>query len=713
MDQQTPIASYCRWAWVPAIGATLLVSSILFLCFLIFYYDINSIKPVIKQIIKEKTGRELSIHGPIRIVMGSSLSLVFEDVALQNAPWGSHLDMLLAKQIRFRISLFSLVRKRIEVISVSLVEPAILIETDRYGRSNLSLDIPKKPLAPARSGLEILLPEYIHIEKGRFSYKDANTGQSFLVAIDRLQARRAKDGVLVELETEGNYASEHFRLQGKMGTVESLVDPREPWRLDITVRACGWEIRMDGFLPKPITLEGLALRIKGAGKSTVRMANLFGLHDFPELGPFKAAGEVFVKKDKQFHISGLEFVGKGLDGRGNFALALKQQGADIKGSLFFKRLEVTSFLRKGSSYKQKQIAGERKKLFCSRPLLPPFARIGGLAVELDLKAERVLLPHTILRELKTKIHTTGDRFSAKSLQLKAGGGEMNGALDIKLQEGKMILVAQADMSCIDIETFLGEKNISGKAAAEIDLVAQGSSVAALLGGLNGKAFVALSGLRFENNPVKPAGSQFGSIMLQIFAPVSKDGNTTEINCLVSGFAARKGLVEVTTLVADTHEVVVLGKGSLNLEEETLDLSIRPFPKRGVGGISLSLTELTKAFKLGGTLAEPSLRIDPLRSALAIGKMVGGMVLFGPAGAAVVFAGQTAGEGDFCLAAMEAAREAAKAPEASTETQRAGNTDQGEKNRLESVESIGERAGRFFKKSSNRSYMPVDVYGGGP
>jgi hypothetical protein len=54
---------------------------------------------------------------------------------------------------------------------------------------------------------------------------------------------------------------------------------------------------------------------------------------------------------------------------------------------------------------------------------------------------------------------------------------------------------------------------------------------------------------------------------------------------------------------------IVGAGEINLKDEKLNLSLLPSPKgaAGVGGadkISLSLGELTKPFKLGGTLVKP-------------------------------------------------------------------------------------------------------------
>jgi hypothetical protein len=109
------------------------------------------------------------------------------------------------------------------------------------------------------------------------------------------------------------------------------------------------------------------------------------------------------------------------------------------------------------------------------------------------------------------------------------------------------------------------------------------------------------------------------------------------------------------LVVDTPDMTVIGEGQVNLRDETLDLALKPYGKGGTAGLSLSLGELAKSFRLGGTLASPSLQMDAAQTMLTAGKAAGGVLLFGPAGIAAALAGQSSGEGNPCLTALESAK----------------------------------------------------------
>ncbi len=147
--------------------------------------------------------------------------------------------------------------------------------------------------------------------------------------------------------------------------------------------------------------------------------------------------------------------------------------------------------------------------------------------------------------------------------------------------------------------------------------------------------------------------------LELLNPLSGKEKYTEVNCAVSRFAMAKGMARSEALVFDTTRMTVIGDGDVNLRTEALSIRLEPSPKSGVGGdstgkVGLSLGALARPFKLGGTLAEPRLAIDPAGSVLALGKVLGGTALFGPAGIAAALL-STSGPGIACLEAIEAAR----------------------------------------------------------
>src|SRR5690606_12844599 len=97
-----------------------------------------------------------------------------------------------------------------------------------------------------------------------------------------------------------------------------------------------------------------------------------------------------------------------------------------------------------------------------------------------------------------------------------------------------------------------------------------------------------------------------------------------VRCVIADFSVEQGLMSARTLVVDTDDTLVTGKGSINLEDESIDLVLEPKPK------DFSPLTVRAPLAIGGTLNEPAFGVEPAgllaRGAAAIGLGV----LFPPA-----------------------------------------------------------------------------------
>ena len=108
-------------------------------------------------------------------------------------------------------------------------------------------------------------------------------------------------------------------------------------------------------------------------------------------------------------------------------------------------------------------------------------------------------------------------------------------------------------------------------------------------------------------------------------PFEKKVDRAQINCAVCDFNIKDGLAKSDIIMVDDAEKTILSAGTVNLKTEALDFGIQTKPKEGLGTketgkVSVSLGAITKPFKLGGTLANPSLGISPERAVKTLSKM---------------------------------------------------------------------------------------------
>ncbi|MGI4939248.1 MAG: AsmA family protein [Janthinobacterium lividum] len=90
--------------------------------------DPNDFKQTLVAAVHDKTGRTLSLNGPIRLSRSLWPTIRVDDVTLANLPGGTRPDMAHAERIEAQLSLPALLHRRIEIAKLTLIGPNILFE---------------------------------------------------------------------------------------------------------------------------------------------------------------------------------------------------------------------------------------------------------------------------------------------------------------------------------------------------------------------------------------------------------------------------------------------------------------------------------------------------------------------------------------------------------------------------------------------------------
>jgi hypothetical protein len=137
-----------------------------------------------------------------------------------------------------------------------------------------------------------------------------------------------------------------------------------------------------------------------------------------------------------------------------------------------------------------------------------------------------------------------------------------------------------------------------------------------------------------------------------------EGESSNLNCVVTRFDIKKGLATSRGLVIDTGGGTIIGAGTVNLADERLDLAFEPNAKL------TSLTNFAVPVQVKGTIASPSVSPDPAGVATLVAKGVAigatGGIFAALAGLASVNALENTAAGNPCVAALGAKTESAPA-----------------------------------------------------
>ncbi len=153
---------------------------------------------------------------------------------------------------------------------------------------------------------------------------------------------------------------------------------------------------------------------------------------------------------------------------------------------------------------------------------------------------------------------------------------------------------------------------------DIDIAGSGATLPELFGSLNGTLLVSSkNGGRIDNQVVNTYGGDFVTTVLDTLNPFSKNEPYTTVECMVLNAAIDDGMVNLKPgFVMRTHRLNMFVLGSANLAQETLNLSLVTHARQGIGISAATITN--PYFKIGGTLANPKLQLDPESAALAAG-----------------------------------------------------------------------------------------------
>ncbi|MCP4707324.1 MAG: AsmA-like C-terminal region-containing protein, partial [Planctomycetes bacterium] len=172
-----------------------------------------------------------------------------------------------------------------------------------------------------------------------------------------------------------------------------------------------------------------------------------------------------------------------------------------------------------------------------------------------------------------------------------------------------IIALTADVEMTDATFF----NFGGKIHFLADLNGSGDSVAAIMAGLNGLLEFDVRDATLKTSFI----TGFGSDLLSSLNPFSKNEETTELLCAIILFDIDDGIAEAHRKIAGKMtEVTYFGGGEINLKTEKINLGVNPRPRKGLG---ISLGGIAKLVYIGGTLARPTIKLDPKAMAITLGK----------------------------------------------------------------------------------------------
>lgn len=607
--------------------------------------DFNRFKPQIAAEVKKATGRDMTIAGDLRLnLLTLNPGLAVDGVRFANAPWGSRPDMAVIKRFEVKVSIMPLLSGTLHVERVVIEGADILVERNRDGRGNYEFAA-EKPAEPAKpedaakgegGSMPALAVREITIKDSSLTYKDAKSSQTLVLGVQSL-AVAAAPGDPLKLDLKGTYNAEPFTVKGTMGELAELMKPTKPWPVKIAAEAGGATVDVNGSIANPAAASGIDLAVAVEGKDLSQMSKIAGA-PVPPLGPYSLKTRAVGSMDKVIELRDLAAqMGKSALA-GKAALQLKDRPV-LSATLSSDLIDLADFTKGGeggtggaagsgapapSGAKPGAApAGDGgKRLFPDDPL--PVDGLKAADANIDLTVKKLLANKIAVENFHTVIALRNGDLAVTPIDADVAKGKISGMVQLKASQATPTLDLKISGKKIDMGQVLTDMSITdlleGVINTDLDVAGRGKSVRQIMAGLNGKTNVVMGNGRMKSSAIDAYVGGAASVLTQVIA--GKKSEYTVINCFVSQFDVQNGLATSKALLFDTEYAQITGQGTINLATEQLKLTVDPKPKSATVSTAVPV-------EIGGTLAEPTYRLNPLAAAAKVGGLVGAVV-FPPA-----------------------------------------------------------------------------------
>ena len=556
---------------------TLKISLVAFIGFLAFagigaWYAASFINPaqltqLLSSSVKDATGRDLKIAGPVSLSLFPSISVKAEQLSLSNASWASNPNMLTFKKVELDIKLLPLLKGSVEVSRIGVVGLEANLQTNKSGEGNWNLTAPvlaannsvTQIAASSSSDSTFVSFQTLDVVDARINYQDGNqAAKSLKVPKLSLDGVDGKSTILMDLQ----YPNYTLNLKGKTGSLRTayFAWDQSPVKTDLDL---------------VLTLNGKSLSITGEIDKKPKILPQFSINlnskSF-DLAPLAGSAAI-----------------AGSNGKVSHAASHKPQGK------FFFSDEALPF-----------------------DLLP----LADGAININI-AELGIPDQAPFTNFKTTLKFKKNAIDANDVSFNVGKGSAQAQISISQFDGptpKFAIKGLAEdftLEQIIATTDSSSKVSGGNTKMAWNLQGSGVSPHQMASRANGAIQISVGPSKLDSKFINKGGD-FVITVIDSINPMYKKTNQTILDCAVAYLPVNGGVVNIQNSVGvETDRLDITLAGSINLANEALNITINPREK---SGLTTGL-DLAGLVKIEGTLQNPQTgvnKVGVVNSAVSIG-----------------------------------------------------------------------------------------------
>ncbi|MGH8161412.1 MAG: AsmA family protein, partial [Gammaproteobacteria bacterium] len=599
--------------WVGIAIGIIIILIILAIVIIPHFANTAAIKGEIEKVASDRTGRNVTIAGPVSLSLFPWIGFDAHKVTMANAKGFGTGPFLRTKEVEIHAKLIPLIFGTVEVSGITLDTPTLALLRDKNGHSNWA-DLTGGGKSPSKSKngkskapLARLSIGKIAINDGTLDYTDAESGKHYTIQQFGLKASSLKPGKPFPLSFRTQLSSDHPHFKadiqfnttaefdktasqltltgGKLTTTVTSFGGNQPLNIDaqwkrIALNKNAGTATLAGLI---VAFSDVRAQLDAKAKNLDSKPEVSGHLNIAPFSPRKllaTIGDPVPRSIKGFNHASLSSDLKASPNAVALSnLVLKLDGSTLTGSagvpdlkthalhfdLALDKLDLADYIVAGGGSKAR-IGTPHGKTFMETRL--PGRLLKNLNLAGSLAIAKLSGFGLAASDLALKLNAANGSLHIAPIQAKLYSGNYTGDITLAAAGQGVRLNTTESLKSIDLGQLIGtltnQKRLSGTSDLSFTLAGEGNTVGELMSTLKGSSDFSIKNGALEGINLWDALRRAYLLVKKGKRVPAKGPKRTEITNLKAHIVIDKGKLTNDTLVARLPFLAVTGHGTIDL-----------------------------------------------------------------------------------------------------------------------------------------------------
>jgi AsmA family protein len=583
--------------------------------------DWNSFKGAIERGASARFGRTVTISGPLQAHLWSRTPTVtVVGLTVGGPPWEKDRAVAKIERVQIQLQLRSLFAGQLVLRRVELLHPELYLHQEKSGRANWTFENNAPSKARAAKPTKLPALRDLVIEGGRLLLVDDMRRLKVRGTLQAHDQASHSDPKPFRIEGKGTINGEPFEVHVAGGPLRAL-DPDHPYPFTLAINAGENEVNADGRILKPFDLGALELQVDTNGRD---LAQLFYLTQvtLPNTPPYRLRAHV-VRNGSHIAVTRIAGTFGRSDIAGTVEIDASHKRPDVRADLISQHLllkdlaavtgtqaRANSSLTPVEAHAAPAPRVAQSSGSAAAPQLFPDARLQvdrmrAVDADVHFQATSIEAGTVPITHLSLHARLDGGTLAVEPLEFDLLQGRLTGTVQIDARSETPEVRAELRAKDIRLDEFRGKgpnavPPLDGSLQGRAVITGTGTSVHQVLSDANGELTFIV-----PNGDMRAAIAELTGVDVAkaIGLMLAKPDDREPIRCGVAEFDVKTGTAHADSIVFDTQDVLITGKGQIALGPEKLDLTVQGEPKR------VRLLRMRAPVDIRGELLKPTVRLE--------------------------------------------------------------------------------------------------------